>query len=167
MRRIEGVIETGIYADDLEQAEQFYRDILGLEPVAVEAGRHVFFRVGEGSMLLIFQPDSTLKGDHLPAHGRAGRATSRSAFPPPTSMNGAPTSSGAAYPSSMRSPGRGAAIPSTSAIPRATSSSCSRPGSGGCHRDGRLEVDLVGRPIMAAEQPLTFCLPSGIIRERS
>lgn len=72
MRRIEAVVETGIYADDLEQAERFYRDVLGLEPVASEAGRHVFFRVGEVSMLLVFRPDSTLKGDHLPAHGSRG-----------------------------------------------------------------------------------------------
>ena len=72
MRRIEAVVETGIYAEDLEQAERFYRDVLGLEPVASETGRHVFFRVGEASMLLVFRPHSTLKGDHLPAHGSRG-----------------------------------------------------------------------------------------------
>jgi len=72
MRRIETVVETGIYAADLELAERFYRDVLELELVASETGRHVFFRVGEGSMLLVFQPDSTLKGEHLPTHGTSG-----------------------------------------------------------------------------------------------
>ena len=123
VRRIEAVVETGIYADDLEQAERFYCDVLGLEPVASEAGRHVFFRVGEASMLLVFRPDSTLKGDHLPAHGSAGQGTSRSGFPPRTSTTGDLTSGDAGYPSSTRSHGRGAATPSISAIPRATPSS--------------------------------------------
>jgi catechol 2,3-dioxygenase-like lactoylglutathione lyase family enzyme len=72
MRRVAAVVETGIYTDDLEQAARFYRDVLGLSLVASESGRHVFFRVGEASMLLVFRPDSTLKGDHLPAHGSSG-----------------------------------------------------------------------------------------------
>jgi catechol 2,3-dioxygenase-like lactoylglutathione lyase family enzyme len=32
----------------------------------------VFFRVGDGSMLLLFRSEETLKGDHLPAHGARG-----------------------------------------------------------------------------------------------
>ncbi len=72
MNPIEHLIETGIYADDLEAAERFYRDVLGLVPTASEPERHVFFAVGASSMLLIFQPDTTLKGDHLPAHGARG-----------------------------------------------------------------------------------------------
>lgn len=72
MRPIDCVVETGIYADDLEQAERFYRDVLGLTLWRKEAGRHVFFRVGDRSMLLVFRPEATLKGDHLPAHGTRG-----------------------------------------------------------------------------------------------
>jgi catechol 2,3-dioxygenase-like lactoylglutathione lyase family enzyme len=72
MRPIEYMIETSIYADDLEQAERFYRDVLGLAVAGKEAGRHVFFRVGDWSMLLVFRAEATLRGDRLPAHGCRG-----------------------------------------------------------------------------------------------
>jgi catechol 2,3-dioxygenase-like lactoylglutathione lyase family enzyme len=72
MRPIEDLVETGIYADDLAAAERFYSDMLGLTLIAKEAGRHVFFRVGDRSMLLVFRPDATLEGDRLPAHGARG-----------------------------------------------------------------------------------------------
>jgi catechol 2,3-dioxygenase-like lactoylglutathione lyase family enzyme len=72
MRPIESLIETGIYADDLDQAERFYRDVLGLAVAGKEADRHVFFRVGDRSMLLVFRPETTIKGEHLPAHGSRG-----------------------------------------------------------------------------------------------
>lgn len=72
MRPIEGVIETGVYADDLDRAEQFYRDVLGLSVAGKEADRHVFFQVGDQSMLLVFRPEATLKGEHLPPHGGHG-----------------------------------------------------------------------------------------------
>ncbi len=44
--RIEAVVETAIYVGDLEAAEVFYRDVLGPDVIGLEAGRHVFFRVG-------------------------------------------------------------------------------------------------------------------------
>jgi catechol 2,3-dioxygenase-like lactoylglutathione lyase family enzyme len=72
MTEIEAVIETGIYADDLDRAEAFYRDALGLTVIGKEPGRHVFFRVGQRNVLLAFNPASTLKGDILPAHGATG-----------------------------------------------------------------------------------------------
>jgi catechol 2,3-dioxygenase-like lactoylglutathione lyase family enzyme len=72
MKPIETLVETGIYADDLDEAERFYRDVLGLAVRGKEAGRHVFFQVGERDMLLIFRPEATLRGDHLPAHGTRG-----------------------------------------------------------------------------------------------
>jgi catechol 2,3-dioxygenase-like lactoylglutathione lyase family enzyme len=72
MRPIECLVETGIYADDLDQAERFYRDVLGLTVRGKEDGRHVFFQVGDRSMLLVFRAEATLRGDHLPAHGARG-----------------------------------------------------------------------------------------------
>jgi catechol 2,3-dioxygenase-like lactoylglutathione lyase family enzyme len=72
MRSIQCVVETGVYVDDLEQAERFYSEILGLQLADREQGRHVFFRVGDASMLLIFNGETTLKGNHLPAHGSRG-----------------------------------------------------------------------------------------------
>ena len=71
MSEIRAIVETAIYVDDLDAAEAFYRDVLGLEVIGREAGRHVFFRVGDG-VLLAFDPDATLKGDMLPPHGTRG-----------------------------------------------------------------------------------------------
>lgn len=72
MTAIAGIVETGIYVDDLERAEVFYRTVLGLTLVGKEPGRHVFFQVGPQNMLLIFNAAATLKGDALPAHGATG-----------------------------------------------------------------------------------------------
>ena len=72
MRAILCLVETGIYADDLDQAERFYHDVLGLTVWGKEAGRHVFFQVGDRDMLLVFRPATTLQGEDLPAHGTSG-----------------------------------------------------------------------------------------------
>ena len=136
MRPIEALVETAIYADDLELAERFYRDVLGLDLTAREEGRHVFFRVGDRSMLLIFRAESTLKGDHLPAHGCRGPGHIALGIPARILMPGDLTSRAAMCRSSTRSHGPGADIPSTSVIPRAIPSSCSRRGCGGFRRAG-------------------------------
>jgi catechol 2,3-dioxygenase-like lactoylglutathione lyase family enzyme len=65
------LVEAAVYADDLTQAEEFYREVLGLEPIGREPGRHVFFRVGP-SVLLVFKADTTRQGTTLPAHGATG-----------------------------------------------------------------------------------------------
>jgi catechol 2,3-dioxygenase-like lactoylglutathione lyase family enzyme len=75
---IEAIAEAAIDVDDLEAAEAFYWDVLGLEVIGREPGRHAFFRVGDG-VLLSFHPEATLKGKMLPPHGARGRATSPSA----------------------------------------------------------------------------------------
>lgn len=72
MGDIVAVVETGIYALDLDKAETFYRNVLDLEVVGKEAGHHVFFRVGPSGMLLVFNAEAALKGDVLPAHGASG-----------------------------------------------------------------------------------------------
>lgn len=66
---IQAVIETAIYVDNLDQAETFYTDVLGLPVIVKEAGRQVFFQVGTSNVLLAFLAEATLKGDQLPAHG--------------------------------------------------------------------------------------------------
>ena len=71
MPPIEHLVEAGIYADDLDQAEAFYGDCLGLEVLTREPGRHLFLKVGN-SVLLIFRPEATLKGGFLPPHGTEG-----------------------------------------------------------------------------------------------
>jgi catechol 2,3-dioxygenase-like lactoylglutathione lyase family enzyme len=72
MKPIECVVETAIYADELDLAETFYREVLGLTLLGKEPGRHVFFQVGERDMLLVFRAAATLVGDRLPAHGCRG-----------------------------------------------------------------------------------------------
>jgi len=74
---IEGVLETCLYARDLDAAERFYAGTLGLEVFAREPERHVFFRCGAG-MLLVFDPERTatapgqVQGVTVPAHGAHG-----------------------------------------------------------------------------------------------
>lgn len=73
----EAVLETILYAQDLDAAEVFYRDVLGLEPVSKQPGRQVFYRL-KSQMLLIFNPDVTVlppaPGAKLPVppHGAKG-----------------------------------------------------------------------------------------------
>jgi catechol 2,3-dioxygenase-like lactoylglutathione lyase family enzyme len=71
-----GILETVLYAQDLSAAEAFYRNVLGLEPFASVAGRHLFYRCGD-QVLLIFNPEATVVGpapDALPVppHGARG-----------------------------------------------------------------------------------------------
>lgn len=68
---VEKVVETGVYVKDLNRAEAFYREVLGLETVGKEGGRHVFLKAGN-SMLLLFRAETTLKEKRLPAHGASG-----------------------------------------------------------------------------------------------
>jgi catechol 2,3-dioxygenase-like lactoylglutathione lyase family enzyme len=70
--KIKAVVETALYVHDLQAAEIFYRTVLGLPVIGKEPGRHVFFQVGEASVLLAFLADATLKGDQLPPHGATG-----------------------------------------------------------------------------------------------
>ncbi len=71
-----GILETILYADDLNAAENFYSQILGLQVVRSDA-RQVFFRCGD-AMLLIFNPAETKKpvGEGarfpVPPHGTSG-----------------------------------------------------------------------------------------------
>lgn len=73
---IDGILETALYVDDLDAAEAFYGELLGLERVLRAGDRHVFYRCGPG-ILLIFNRAETLKpppDDALPVppHGTAG-----------------------------------------------------------------------------------------------
>ncbi len=70
--KIVGVLETALYVNDLTAAKAFYRDVLGLEFHAEQEGRHVFFRCGDG-MLLLFNPKETSDSEiAFPAHGTTG-----------------------------------------------------------------------------------------------
>ena len=70
--RVQEVLETCLYASDLEAAEQFYSTILGLRVISRVEGRHVFFRCGN-QVFLVFNPEQTLRtGTDIPPHGARG-----------------------------------------------------------------------------------------------
>jgi catechol 2,3-dioxygenase-like lactoylglutathione lyase family enzyme len=71
------ILESALYVTDLDAAEKFYTDLLGLDLLGKVEGRHLFFRCGDG-VLLIFNaeatkvppaPDAKLK---VPPHGTVG-----------------------------------------------------------------------------------------------
>jgi catechol 2,3-dioxygenase-like lactoylglutathione lyase family enzyme len=73
---LEGILETALYAADLDAAEAFYGGVLGLEKVTRQANRHLFYRCGPG-ILLIFNPAETAKpvpagALPVPSHGATG-----------------------------------------------------------------------------------------------
>lgn len=75
--KIASVLETVLYAADLEAAETFYGSVLGLSVYGKVPGRHVFFRLGK-QMLLIFDPRVTVEPPKatarlpVPPHGATG-----------------------------------------------------------------------------------------------
>jgi catechol 2,3-dioxygenase-like lactoylglutathione lyase family enzyme len=73
---IEGILETALYAGDLDAAADFYGRVLGLELITRVEGRHLFFRCGPG-VLLIFHAEATrLPAPEgalpVPSHGADG-----------------------------------------------------------------------------------------------
>ncbi|GEP09007.1 VOC family protein [Methylobacterium gnaphalii] len=60
-----GVLETGLYVDDMLRARDFYEGVLGLRPM-VEDGRLVAYPVGPSSVLLLFRRGGTLHPVTLP-----------------------------------------------------------------------------------------------------
>ncbi|MEM8790367.1 MAG: VOC family protein [Pseudomonadota bacterium] len=69
-----GILETALYAPDLDAAERFYGETLGLERIDRAGDRHVFFRCGAG-VLLIFNAAQTITPAGplpIPAHGARG-----------------------------------------------------------------------------------------------
>ena len=52
------ILESALYVADLDAAAAFYGGVLGLERIAGVEGRHVFFRCGEG-IVLLFNAEAT------------------------------------------------------------------------------------------------------------
>jgi catechol 2,3-dioxygenase-like lactoylglutathione lyase family enzyme len=73
---LSGILEAAVYVVDLAGAEAFYGEVLGLEKIGQEEGRHVFFRCG-GTIVLVFRAEETVKptlagGLPIPIHGATG-----------------------------------------------------------------------------------------------
>ena len=99
------VLESAIYAENLDETAAFYADVLGLERIAAAEGRHVFFRAGDGPgqcVVLIFRPSATQEPPApdarvpVPPHGATWRGASLLCRHAPTRSNaGARASSSA------------------------------------------------------------------------
>ena len=74
-KRLCQVLESSLYVSDLDAAEVFYGEVLGLTLHSKLEGRHVFFRCG-GQMVLLFNPEATANPDLTPrglgSHGAHG-----------------------------------------------------------------------------------------------
>ena len=75
---INGVVETALYVDDLVRAVGFYRDVLGLRPMAGDPGRFQSFDTGAQRVLLLFRRGSTREptaapGGVIPPHDGSGQ----------------------------------------------------------------------------------------------
>ena len=71
------MLETAVYAEDLEAAERFYGGVLGMPGISAVPGRHLVFR-SRDSVLLVFNPRQTereqvvINGGPIPLHGARG-----------------------------------------------------------------------------------------------
>lgn len=71
------ILESALYVSDLDAAEGFYADLLGLKLLGKVDGRHVFFQCGSG-VLLLFNAEATKVPPSadaklpVPAHGTVG-----------------------------------------------------------------------------------------------
>jgi catechol 2,3-dioxygenase-like lactoylglutathione lyase family enzyme len=72
--QVEQILETCLYVDDLEAAEEFYGRVLGLKAFSKVKGRHVFFHCDQ-SVFLLFNPARTVQPEGaipVPSHGTQG-----------------------------------------------------------------------------------------------
>ena len=67
------VLETVLYAEDLQGAYRFYTEMLGLEVVTFDPDRGLFLRCEE-SLLIVFKASETVKPHAIvPPHGTSGQ----------------------------------------------------------------------------------------------
>ena len=74
--RLDRIVETALYCDDLARSRAFYVDILGGEPL-LDSSRLLAVNIGGISVLLLFQRGATLEPlptacGVVPAHGATG-----------------------------------------------------------------------------------------------
>lgn len=77
--RINRVVETVLYVDDLARGVAFYRDVLGLRVMTGDGLRFQSLDAGGGSVLLLFKHGATLapttvQGGIIPPHDGSGPA---------------------------------------------------------------------------------------------
>lgn len=77
MPRLDRIVETAIYVDDLDRAARFYETVLGLEPL-VKLERLYAYDVGGSTVLLVFKRGASsetqiVPGGSIPPHDASGR----------------------------------------------------------------------------------------------
>lgn len=69
----QSILETVLYASDIEQAAWFYHEVLGLDMPGGMSELMTFFRIDDDHVLLIFDPSKSDKpGRDVPSHGPRG-----------------------------------------------------------------------------------------------
>ena len=71
MPELSRILETVLYAVEMDAAEKFYSDVLELPLLTKEPGRSLAYMVGVDMLLIFYAPES-LKKTNLPAHGASG-----------------------------------------------------------------------------------------------
>ncbi|HXF48177.1 MAG TPA: VOC family protein [Verrucomicrobiae bacterium] len=71
MPELSRILETVLYAVDMDAAEKFYSDVLALPLLTKEPGRSLAYTVGVDMLLIFYAPES-LKKTNLPPHGTNG-----------------------------------------------------------------------------------------------
>ncbi|UCF65019.1 MAG: VOC family protein [bacterium] len=70
--KVKKILETCLYSKNLDDAQKFYGDLLGLKLHSRSGERHLFFQCGD-SMVMIFNPEETGQpGQAVPFHGSRG-----------------------------------------------------------------------------------------------
>jgi catechol 2,3-dioxygenase-like lactoylglutathione lyase family enzyme len=74
--KLDGILETALYTDDMEQAKAFYEDVLELKPIFSDS-RLTAYGVASRSVLLIFKRGSatqtvTMPVGTIPGHDGSG-----------------------------------------------------------------------------------------------
>lgn len=66
------ILESVLYAEDLDAARDFYEPVLGLEEISFDPSRSLFLKLEE-SVLIIFKASKTIIPDSIvPPHGTTG-----------------------------------------------------------------------------------------------
>jgi len=66
-----GILEAALYVNDIERADAFYSEVLGLCRIRKKVEREVAYRLGE-TVLILFRPEVTRMQTDLPAHSAEG-----------------------------------------------------------------------------------------------
>jgi len=74
---VSSILEAAVYADDLDAAEEFYGNKLGLTKLVRVGDRHIFYRVGSVILLIFNARETRHPTDNrllpVPPHGCSGQ----------------------------------------------------------------------------------------------